>query len=89
MTHQNIFKFQGNPAAGLPWDLEKIGGLGGLVWNIEIFGGLTWNLEKNQGNPASGLPRWTGYNSNVDGAKIVCYQLLVVVEIVSFLLTKL
>ena len=69
MTHQNIFKFQGNPAAGLPWDLEKIGGLGGLVWNIEIFSGLPWvrwvNLElrKKQGNPASGLPRWTGYIS--------------------------
>ena len=51
MTHQNIFKFQGNPAAGLPWDLEKIGGLGGLVWNIEIFSGLPWNIEKFSGLP--------------------------------------
>ena len=35
-TNPPIFsKSEGNPAAGLPWDLEKTGGLGGLPWDLE------------------------------------------------------
>ena len=44
-------KSQGNPAAGLPQDLEKTGGLGGLPWDLEIFSGLPQNIEKFSGLP--------------------------------------